>query len=292
MEQFVNYAALGVMLGAIYALLAIGYSLVFGVLLRLNLAHGDIFMSGAFFAAYFMGTLPAWLAILGGVALSTVLGIVLYFVVFDPVRGSDELLGPKIGSLAFGMVLATVGGYLAGGYTLQFPNVVSIGDVPIGNVEIPGVQILVLLIAVFAMVAFHLGIQHTRFGRAMRAVAENENAARLLGINVRMVIVLVFAGSSAAAGIAGILYAIRYGVVDPYFGFHMGLIGLIVMVMGGIGSIFGAMVAGMLLGLIQMLATGFLWSGAQQVLPWIVLVLVLILRPEGLFGRRRQEERV
>jgi branched-chain amino acid transport system permease protein len=292
MEQFISYSLLGIMLGAIYALLAIGYSLVFGVLFRLNLAHGDIFMSGAFVAAFLSSTVSLWFAIPIGIAAATALGILLYFVVFDPVKGSEEFLGPKIGSLAFGMILATTTGYFAGGYTLQFPQPVELQDIHVGDSQISSIQLLVLIIATFSMIGFQLLIRHTKFGRSMRAIAESETAARLLGVNVRSVIVTVFAVSSAGAGLAGILYAIRYGVVDPYFGFHMGLIGLIVMVMGGIGSVIGAMVAGILLGLIQMLATGFLWSGAQQVVPWIVLVLVLIVRPEGIFGSRSQEERV
>ena len=292
LEQAVEYAALGVMLGAIYALLAVGYSLVFGVLNKLNLAHGDIYMSGAFLAAWLSPRLPGWLVVPIGIMFSAALGVLLYLVVFRPVRDRRELLGPAIGSQAFGMVLSTVAAYLAGGYTLQFPAILRLPEIHFGNVQLSSVQVVVLVLALAAMLAFHLVVQHSRLGREMRTIAENEDAAHLLGINVQRVIISVFALSSATAGLAAILYALRYGVVDPYGGFQMGLIGLIVMVLGGIGNIPGALVGGLLLGVIQMLAAGLLWPGAQQVVPWIVLVIVLVVLPRGLFGGRRVLEKV
>jgi branched-chain amino acid transport system permease protein len=292
LEQVLEYAALGIMLGAIYALLAVGYSLVFGVLNKLNLAHGDIYMSGAFAAAWFAPRLPGWLVVPIGILFSTALGVLLYLIVFRPVRDRRELLGPAIGSQAFGMVLSTVAAYLAGGYTLQFPTILRLPEIHYGDVQISSVQIVVLALALAAMLAFQLIVQHSRFGREMRTIAENEEAAHLLGINVQRVIIQVFALSSATAGLAAILYALRYGVVDPYAGFQMGLIGLIVMVLGGVGNIPGALCGGLLLGLIQMLAAGLLWPGAQQVVPWIVLVVVLVVLPRGLFGGRQIQEKV
>jgi branched-chain amino acid transport system permease protein len=292
MEQVFEYAALGIMLGAIYALLAIGYSLVFGILNKLNLAHGDIYMAGAFVAAYLAPVLPGWLALIIGIGFSAGLGVLLYFIVFEPVRDKRELLGPAIGSQAFGLILAAVASYLAGGYSLQFPQLLRLPELHLGDVQISMVQILVLIIAAIAMAAAELTIRRTKVGREIQAIAESEDAARLLGVNVRRVVVSVFALSSAIAGLAAILYSLRYGVVDPYFGFQMGLIGLIVMVFGGIGNVPGAMVGGLLLGLIQMLAAGFLWPGAQQVVPWIVLVIVLVTLPRGLFGGRGIQEKV
>jgi len=292
MEQVVSYAALGVMLGAIYALLAIGYTLVFGVLRILNLAHGDIFMVGAFVAAFMAPILAPWLAIPTGILVATFFGVALYFIVFEPTKSKEAEFGPAIGSLAFGLVLESVGGYLAGGYSLQFPALLRLPDLYVGKFQISTVQLVVLLIALAAMVTLNLITKRTKIGRSMRAIAESEQASRLLGINVRRVIVAVFALSSAGAGLAAVLYGLRYGVVDPYYGFHIGLIGLIVMVLGGIGNIIGAMVGGIVLGLVQMLATGLLWSGAQQVVPWIVLVVVLVLFPEGLLGQRHKEEKL
>lgn len=292
MQQVLEYAALGIMLGAIYALLAIGYSLVFGILNKLNLAHGDIYMAGAFAAAYLAPIVPGWIALAAGIAFSAALGVLLYFVVFEPVRNKRELLGPAIGSQAFGLILAAVASYLAGGYSLQFPQLLHLPELHLGDIQISSVQVVVLAIAAIAMAAAQLVIQRTKVGREIRAIAESEDAARLLGINVRRVVVSVFALSSAIAGLAAVLYSLRYGVVDPYFGFQMGLIGLIVMVLGGVGNLLGAMVGGLLLGLIQMLAAGFLWPGAQQVVPWIVLVLVLVALPRGLFGGRLVQEKV
>ncbi len=292
MQQLIEYATLGIMLGAIYALIAIGYSLVFGVLGKLNLAHGDVFMSAPWIAVVLSAVLPLWLTISIGVAAAGMLGILLYWIVFRSVSDPNEQLGPAIGSQSFGLILAAAGSYFAGGYTLQFPAVIKFPEMHLAGVQISMVQIVVLAIAIVLMIVFHTIIRKTKLGRSMRAISENENASLILGIKVRRVIITVFALSSAMAGLAGILYSWRYGVVDPYFGFHMGLIGLVVMVMGGVGNIYGAMVGGMLLGLAQMLATGFLWSGAQQVVPWIILVIVLVAFPSGLFGGRALEEKI
>jgi branched-chain amino acid transport system permease protein len=292
MRQFVEYATLGIMLGAIYALIAIGYSLVFGVLGKLNLAHGDVFMSAPWIAVVLSAFLPLWLTISVGIAAAGLFGVLLYWIVFRKATDPNEQLGPAIGSQSFGLILAACGSYFAGGYTLQFPPIVRLPDFRIAEIQISAIQVVVLAVAISTMLIFHAIISRTKFGRAMRAISENETASLILGIKVRRIVIAVFALSSAMAGLAGILYSSRYGVVDPYFGFHMGLLGLVVMVMGGVGNIYGAMAGGMLLGLAQMLATGFLWSGAQQVVPWIILVLVLVLFPQGLFGGATVEQKV
>jgi branched-chain amino acid transport system permease protein len=292
MQQFIEYATLGIMLGAIYALIAIGYSLVFGVLGKLNLAHGDVFMSAPWIAVVLSAFLPLWLTVGIGIAAAGFLGVILYWVVFRKASDPNEQLGPAIGSQSFGLILAAAGSYFAGGYTLQFPPIVTLPDFRIAEVQISVVQIIVLVTAIVTMLLFHTVIRKTKLGRSMRAISENETTSLILGIKVRRIIIVVFVLSSAMAGLAGILYSSRYGVVDPYFGFHMGLIGLVVMVIGGVGNIYGSMAGGMLLGLAQMLATGFLWSGAQQVVPWIILVIVLVAFPAGLFGGRAIEEKV
>lgn len=292
MQQFIEYATLGVMVGAIYALIAIGYSLVFGVLGKLNLAHGDVFMTAPWLAVVLTPFVPLWVAILLGIGAAAGLGVVLYWIVFRSASDPNEQLGPAIGSQSFGLILAAAGSFFAGGYTLQFPAIVTLPDLRLAGVQVSVVQIVVLAIAAALMVLFHAIVRTSKLGRAMRAISESESASLILGVKVRRVIIMVFALSSGMAGLAGVLYSWRYGVVDPYFGFHMGLIGLVVMVIGGVGNIYGAMAGGMVLGLAQMLATGFLWAGAQQVVPWIVLVLVLVVFPSGLFGGRALEEKI
>jgi branched-chain amino acid transport system permease protein len=220
------------------------------------------------------------------------LGLILFFVVFDPVRHKKELLGPAIGSQAFGLILASVASYLAGGYSLQFPTMLRLPEIQVGSMRISSLQVGIAVCALVAMLAFDALVRHSRFGRSVRAIAENEDAARLLGINVRRESAVAFALSSGMAGLAAMLYSLRYGVVDPFFGFQIGLTGLVVMVLGGVGNVRGAMIGGVALGMIQMLATGLLWSGAQQVVPWIMLVIVLVFFPHGILGGRGIEEKV
>ena len=287
-QQLIN----GLMLGASYSLVAIGYTLIFGVLNLLYFAHGEIFMVGAFvglFLVVFAG-LNIYGALLGAMVACAALGVISVFVAIRPVP-KDRPLAPLISTIGLTIVLQNLAIYVFGGQQFSFPETIHQELYHFGPVTISSVQIFILGIAIALMVALWLFIERTKLGRAMRAVAENHETAALLGVNVNRVVLITFVIGSGIAGIAGVLDGLKNSSVSPFMGLGAAVKGLIVMLLGGLGNVPGAMIAGLLLGMIEILSAAYIGTTERDFFSFLILILILLYRPTGLFGTRTAEQK-
>jgi branched-chain amino acid transport system permease protein len=282
LQQIVN----GVMLGSTYALVAIGYTLIFGVLRLLHLAHGEVFMVGAFAGLqlvllYHVG--PP-IALIGGLLGAAIVGMIIELVAFRPIRKrGNSHLAPIVSTIGAGLVLQEVMTKLFGAEQTLFPSELQNHIYRLGFISVTGSQLFILGTAAISMIALHQFVTRTRYGMAMRATAENIHVASLLGINVDTVILVTFAVASGLAGVAGVLVGVNFNAISPFMGFDMGIKGMAVMVIGGLGSIYGAMVGGMILGIAEVLSVAYLESSLRDAFAFGLMVLILIVRPRGLF---------
>ena len=283
LQQLVN----GVMLGSTYALIAIGYTLVFGVLQLVHLAHGEVFMIGAFIGLQVVllagvGPGPALVAAVLGTAL---LGILIELVAFRPIRArGGHFLAPVISTIGVGIVLQEVATNLFGGEQVGFPHRMEPVVHHLGAVTVTSVQLLILAVSVALMAALHLFVTRTTVGMAMRATAESVLTARLLGINANRIIVLTLAIASGLAGAAGVLVGLSFNAISPFMGIDMGIKGLAIMLFGRLGNIYGAMAGGIILGIVEVLSVAYLVSSYRDAFAFTMIIVILLARPRGLFG--------
>jgi branched-chain amino acid transport system permease protein len=287
-QQLIN----GLMLGASYSLVAIGYTLIFGVLNLLYFAHGEVFMVGAFVGLYLVIFTGAniYLAIIGAMIACGVLGALSYFVAVRPVA-KDRPLAPLISTIGLTIILQNLAIYIFGGQQMAFPEAIAQRLFHLGPITISSVQLFILGVALALMVALWLFIERTKLGRAMRATAENHETAALLGVNVNRVVLITFIVGSGIAGIAGVLVGIKDSSISPFMGQGAAVKGLIVMLLGGLGNVPGAMVAGLILGMIEILSSAYIGSTERDFFSFLILILILLYRPTGLFGTRTAEQR-
>jgi branched-chain amino acid transport system permease protein len=291
MQQLIN----GLFLGSVYALFALGYTLIFGILDILNLAHAAVFMLGAFAALVLVTELGfnIWLALAGSMLISGLLGVLLERVAFAPLRRRpDTHLAGLISSIAMALMFEAFALWRFEARTSRYPTgTYSDRSLEIMGATVSELQIIILTVSLGLMAALQVLVRRTRFGAAMRAVAENERAARILGINVERTILLTFALASALGGAAGVLYSLAFNAANPDMGRAMELKGLAVIILGGMGSIPGAVLGGFILGLVEVMsvaATG--QSSYRDAIAFGALFLILLLRPRGLFGNRTSRE--
>lgn len=300
MQEIIN----GLAVGGIYGLLAVAFSVVYGVLGMVNFAFGEIFMFGAFGALVATQTnsviagnnvegaaLPMWLAIAIGIVVGSLLGWLIERIAYRPLR-SAPILSMLITAIAVSMLLRAVATFLFGAaqVPVQRPE---LGDpIEFLGARIQRIDLVVLSVAVVVTLAFWAVIRFTPIGRAIRATAEDKDAARLMGIGVDRVISTTFILGSALAAIAGLLYSQRYGFAAATMGFLPGLKALVAAVLGGIGSIPGAFVGGLVLGISEELAAAYVPQGSayRDVIAFGILVIILWLRPQGLLGRREVQK--
>lgn len=279
-EQLVN----GIMLGAVYALIAIGYTLIFGVLGMLHLAHGEVFMVGAFVGLVVALQAPSVvLAIAAAMVATGLLGVLVERVAFRPLRGAHHL-APLATTIGAGIVLQETTRWYFGAEQRGYPRMVVDVVWEIGPLRLSSVQVFILAAAVVLMVALHLFLSRTGPGRAIRATAEDPTVAGLLGVNVETVVLVTFFVGSALAGAAGVLVGLAYNSVHPFIGVQMGIKGLVVMLLGGLGNVAGAMMGGLVLGVLEVLGAAYLASSYRDAFAFGALMLILLLRPEGLLG--------
>ncbi|MET0542904.1 MAG: branched-chain amino acid ABC transporter permease [Variovorax sp.] len=287
-QQLVN----GLMLGSVYALIAIGYTLVFGVLRMLNLAHAYFFMVTPFMALGLLGLGVPALAALGlSLMLAAAVGLVLYYTAFRPIPADRHLAG-FVSSLSFGVILQVVVSNIFGTLPKPFVTGVAWPDFELGSLILSGVQVLSLVVAAVLMAALFYAIKKTKFGRNVRAIAENERAAGLLGVKVRRSIIAVFFISSVLAGLAGLMVALRFESIDAYMGDRFAFKALAVIIIGGVGDLRGAMAVGLLLGIVEVLFQAYAPAGWSEAFVWMAMIAVLAFRPEGLFGASVQRRTI
>lgn len=279
-QQLVN----GLMLGSVYAMIGIGYTLVFGVLRMLNLAHAYIFMAGPFITLSLVSAgLPAWLALCLGMAGSALLGALLYLVAFRPIP-REHALGGFVASLSFGIVIQVIVINQFGSLTKPFPAALKLPDLTVGPVILSGMQLGSLAVSGVLMVGLLYLIRSTRFGRNVRAIAQNPTAAALLGVAVPRAVLLVFLLSSGLAGLAGLMVAMRFETIGPFMGDTYAIKALAVIIIGGLGDVRGAVLAGLLLGVCEVMFQAYGSAGWSEAFIWLFLIGVFLLKPDGIFG--------
>lgn len=279
-QQLVN----GLALGSMYALVALGYALVLGVLRRLNLAHGEVFMLGAFVgAAALVAGLPLPLALLGAAVGAALLGLIVERLCFRPAPPDQELT-PAISSVALGLVMVDLAIKQWGSEPYSLSGGLSGPAFSLGTVQVSQTQLLIVGLALGLAFALDRTVHATAFGRRMRAVAESSINASLVGIDTRRVVMVTFAVSGALAGIAGLLLVLRTGVASPTVGLGFGIKALAVMAIGGLGNLRGCVLAGLLVGLLEAMSLQVGLSSYSDLVVWAVLVGILVFRPGGLFG--------
>ena len=291
MTHFIQTLISGLSLGSIYALIALGYTMVYGIAKMLNFAHGDIIMIGAYAGIIAVGqmNLPPLAAVLISILICALLGVLIEFLAYKPLRQAPPLsvLITAIGVSYFLQNLALI---LFGSQQKAYPTLAVMSHYTLGGVTVDGISILTLLVTAVIMVVLTFFINKTRLGKAMRAVSEDKAAASLMGISVNGTITLTFAIGSALAAVASIFYGMSYVYIKPTTGAMPGIKAFTAAVFGGIGSVPGAMLGGILLGVIEQLSKTYistLWSDA---IVFGVLVLVLVVKPTGLLGKTMNEK--
>jgi branched-chain amino acid transport system permease protein len=304
METFIQQILNGLVLGSMYALVALGYTMVYGVLSLINFAHGEVLMIGAMVAVPILkflqavapglpGIVKIIIAILGAIPVCAVVNILIERIAYRRLRNAPRL-APLITALGVSILLQTFAMMIWGRSPVPFPQVMPEQSVNILGALISPTQITLLVLATISMVVLVFLVEKTRMGRAMRATAENPRVAGLMGVDANGVIVMTFAIGAALAAVAGVMWGATYASAHFAMGFVPGLKAFSAAVLGGIGNIYGAMFGGILLGLIESLGAGyigdltghFLGSQYQDIFAFIVLILVLTVRPSGLMGER------
>ena len=313
----IQLLVVGLATGAIYALIALGYTMVYGIIELINFAHGDIFMIGTLICISIFGafgitnssTAPTGfsmvgillLTLVGSMLLCAALGVVIERVAYRPLRNAPRL-APLISAIGVSLILEDIGKLWKGITIVSFPQIFPNVTYYLGPVSFSSVDILVIVVALVLMVALQWMVNSTRMGRAMRAVAQDREAAALMGVNVNRIIAVTFFIGAALAGAAALIWGLKYGSTQFTLGFQLGLFAFTAAVLGGIGNLVGAMLGGVLIGVIEALATlipdssnggfGLPHGGAawHVALIFLILILILVFRPSGLLGQQTPEK--
>jgi branched-chain amino acid transport system permease protein len=299
MSEFLQQLVNGITWGSVYALIALGYTMVYGILKLINFAHGDIYMLGAFFGLYasrwlHAGESPtpfkALLVLLISMLLCALIGMVIERLAYKPVRRSPRL-SALITAIGVSLLLENGGVLVFGASPRFFPQVVEQRNIPL----LPGVvlsnqQFIVIVVSFLLMVALRWLVSRTKVGKAMQAVSHNHMAAALMGISVDRIITFTFMIGSALAAAAGVLVALQSPKIEPYMGILPGLKAFVAAVLGGIGNIPGAVVGGLIMGIAEVLVTGYLSPTYRDAIAFVLLIFILLVRPAGIFGKAVTEK--
>ncbi len=294
MQVFVSTLIDGLILGSVYALVALGYSMVYGIAKMLNFAHGDVIMVGAYsimLALANSGISPLFLLLIS-VVVCSLLGFVVEKLAYKPLRKSSPL-AVLITAIGVSYLLQNLALLYFGSRRQFLPRFLSLGNLTFGEITVPVISFVIVGSMIVIMLALHIFIRKTKIGSAMLAVSEDKGAAQLMGININRTISTTFIIGSALAGVAAFLYSAKYMTVDPYTGSFYGIKAFAAAVFGGIGSIPGAMVGGILIGLIEAFTTGYLPGNFTQIsdgVTFAILIIMLIVKPTGIFGKKITEK--
>ena len=286
-QQLIN----GIQTGSVYALVAIGYTMVYGIAKMINFAHGDIIMVGSYVALLFFQSsgLPVWGVVLATALVSAVLGVVIERLAYKPLRGGSRL-ATLITTIGVSFLLQNLFLLLFGSSPKPFPNHFTGEGFTVGGVTISRLTATTVLVTVVLMVLLTVFVNRSRAGKAMRAVSEDQGATQLMGINIDTSISLTFAIGSAMAAVAAVLYSSTYPLINPYMGSMLGLKAFIAAVIGGIGVIPGAMIGGFIIGIAEALIKGYISSALSDAIVFGLLIVVLLVKPTGLLGKAEREK--
>lgn len=292
--SFISYLINGISLGSVYAIIALGYTMVYGIAKMLNFAHGDVIMVGGFVVFTIVSTygLPPILGIAIAVVICTALGMIIERVAYKPLRNAASPLAVLITAIGVSYLLQNAALLIFGANTKSFTSVVSVPPLKLaeGQLIISGETIVTIISGIIIMIFLTLFVHKTKAGQAMLAVSEDKGAAQLMGINVNGTIALTFAIGSALAAVAGVLLCSAYPSLTPYTGAMPGIKAFVAAVFGGIGSIPGAMIGGILLGIIEILGKAYISSQMADAIVFAVLIIVLLVKPTGILGKNIQEK--
>ena len=292
--SFISYLINGLSLGSVYAIIALGYTMVYGIAKMLNFAHGDVIMVGAYTA--FIAMTQAGVSPVGSVAMAvcvcTALGIVIERIAYKPLRNASSSLAVLITAIGVSYLLQNIALLVFGENAKTFQSVIKWKGISLadGKLNISGETIVTIIVCLVIMTVLMLFVQKTKPGQAMRAVSEDKGAAQLMGINVNGTIALTFAIGSALAAVAGVMYCSAYPTLSAYTGSMPGIKAFVAAVFGGIGSIPGAFIGGLLLGVIEIFSKAYISSLMADAIVFAVLIIVLLVKPTGLLGKKIQEK--
>jgi branched-chain amino acid transport system permease protein len=300
MEYFIQQLINGISVGSIYALIALGYTMVYGIIKLINFAHGDVFMVGAFVGLFTAKFLEAqgfhsqfgifFISLVVAMVASALLGVVIERTAYKPLRNATRIAA-LITAIGISFLLENTGIFFLGAQAQGFKEMIDKQQYTLfGNVQIDSNQIMILLVTIILMVVLQFVVQKTKIGKAMRAVSHDMEAARLMGINVDTTISATFAIGSALAAAAGVIFGMTYSSVDPLMGIIPGLKAFVAAVLGGIGIMPGALVGGLLLGVIETGVSSVGYSLWRDGVAFAILILILIFKPSGLFGKNVREK--
>ncbi len=289
-KQLIN----GIQVGSIYALVALGYTMVYGIVKLINFAHGDFIMVGAYMSLFSIPVLtslglPPWLCVIFAILICSLLGIITERVAYKPLRGSASL-SVLITAIAVSLFLQNLFLVFFTSSSRPFPAILNVSNLQISNIQINGTTLLTIFISIIVMICLQIFVKKTKMGKAMRAVSENGKASILMGININRTISITFAIGSGLAAIASVMYCTMYPMVDPYIGSMLGLKAFIAAVLGGIGSIPGAMLGGFVIGIIESMTKAYISSQLADAVVFGVLIIVLLVKPTGILGKNIGEK--
>ena len=289
--EFLSYLISGISLGSIYAIIALGYTMVYGIAKMLNFAHGDIIMIGAYAGIVTVNQLglPPLVAVIVSVVICALLGMLIEFLAYKPLRQAPPL-SVLITAIGVSYLLQNLALLIFGSQQKAYPRLAEFPGFTVGGVTVDGITVLTLLMTAVIMLVLSFFINKTKLGKAMRAVSEDKSAASLMGISVNKTITLTFAIGSALAAFASIFYGMAYVYIKPTTGAMPGIKAFTAAVFGGIGSIPGAMLGGILLGMIEQFSKTYISTLWADAIVFAVLVLVLIVKPTGLLGKKTSEK--
>lgn len=286
-QQLVN----GISIGSIYALIALGYTMVYGIIKLINFAHGDVFMVGAFIGFYAIAKweMNFFAALLLAMMLCAVFGVIIERVAYKRLRNSTRIAA-LITAIGVSLLIEYTVVFFRGAQLESYPKTIENKAITIFGAQIGTHSILILSVSIGLMILLQFIVQKTKIGKAMRAVSHDADAAKLMGINVDNTISATFAIGSALAGAAGVIFGLYYTKIDPFMGVIPGLKAFIAAVLGGIGIIPGAMVGGMLLGVVETVVSALGFSLWRDAAAFVILILILVFKPEGIFGKNAREK--
>lgn len=279
------------MLGSVYALLALGYTMVYGIIKLINFAHGDIYMLGAYFGYFFIKVLHLnfFIALILAMAVSAIIGVVIEYVAYRPLRHSPRI-AVLISALGISFLLENGMNYLYGSDQRSFPQAIKTVQYHFYGIQVSNIQLIIAVTSIVLMLLLTYIVKNTKMGRAMRAVSADPDAASLMGININHTISFTFAIGSALAAAGGVLIGLYYNSIDPLMGMTPGLKAFVAAVLGGIGIIPGAAVGGWLIGILETMVQATAFSDYKDAIVYAMLIVILLIKPTGILGKNKREK--
>ncbi|KMY78612.1 branched-chain amino acid ABC transporter permease [Leuconostoc mesenteroides] len=291
MTTFIQQLINGLMLGSVYALLALGYTMVYGIIKLINFAHGDIYMLGAYFGYFFIKVLHLnfFIALILAMAVSAIIGVVIEYIAYRPLRHSPRI-AVLISALGISFLLENGMTYLYGSDQRSFPQAIKTVQYHFYGIQVSNIQLIITVTSIVLMLLLTYIVKNTKMGRAMRAVSADPDAALLMGININHTISFTFAIGSALAAAGGILIGLYYNSIDPLMGMTPGLKAFVAAVLGGIGIIPGAAVGGWLIGILETMVQATAFSDYKDAIVYAMLIVILLIKPTGILGKNKREK--